>query len=86
MEDTLSNRIDYKKPLTTKEQQELLHLLGKRCAQKTKDRLARTLAFVPHIPNYGIYRRVDLDPVSYCAGQSYPDEIRCVRDCLLGKI
>lgn len=85
-QDTLGQRISERQPLTFREQISLLALLGKGCRAETKRRLAIALTYVPDITNHGIYGRVILGPrVSYCAGQSYPDEIRTVRECLLGR-
>ena len=84
-QDTLARRISQKKPLTEAEQEALLDILGNHCQARTKRMLARSLSWVPDIQSYGIYGRVHLSPrVSYCAGQSYPDEIRTVRKCLIG--
>ena len=84
-QDTLARRISQKKPLTEAEQIALLDILGSHCQARTKRMLAGALSWVPNILNQGIYRRVHLSPrVSYCAGQSYPDEIRTVRKCLIG--
>ena len=66
------------------ERDALVALLGKRCQDETKGKLYRRLSLVSLMPNYGIYGRVILSPrVSYCAGQSYPDEIRTVRELML---
>ncbi len=82
-QDTLSRRISAGKELTEAEQEKLLDIFGAYCQEKTKRMIARALRCVPDIPNYGIYDRVHLEPPSYCAGQSYPDEIRTVRKCLI---
>ena len=84
-QDTLSRRISAGKELTESEQAQLLDIFGNRCREKTKRMIARALRCVPDIDNYGIYDRVHLEPPSYCAGQSYPDEIRTVRQCLIGR-
>ena len=85
-QDTLGQRISERQPLTDKERVTLLELLGNRCRAETKRRLAIALTYVPDITNHGIHDRVILSPrVNYCAGQSYPDEIRTVRECLLGR-
>lgn len=83
-QDTLRNRIDGDKDLTENEIDALVNLLGHGCMQKTKDRLERRLALLILQPNYGIYGRVLLSPrLEYCAGQSYTDEIKTVRNLLL---
>ncbi len=85
LRDSLSDRISRGQPLTDDEQSQLVDLLGKRCSAKTKAKLAFTLRCVPDIPNWGSYQRVHLEDgtASYCAGQSYPDEIRRLRKSLI---
>jgi hypothetical protein len=85
-QDTLEDRISAGVPLTDKQITALLEILGKRCRQVTKNTLSYALQAVPNVLNYGIFGRVmlDSDGASYCAGQSYPDEIRTVRKCLIG--
>ena len=85
-QNTLKDRIDERAPLADSEVGDLVAMLGSGCQPKTKERLARALHRVPYVENCGIYGRVHLRPVSYCAGQSYPDEIRAVRECLLGRL
>lgn len=69
--------------LTEDELNQLVSLLGNRCRQATKNRLFYAIKFNQR--RYGIYDRVCIRPeVYYCAGQSYPDEIRTVRKLLLG--
>lgn len=88
-QDTLRQRISCKIGLSEVEQASLYCLLGKGCRERTKNRLRSVIRFLPCIAeNYGIYGRVMFDGsgnVFYCAGQSYPDEIRTVRECLLGR-
>jgi hypothetical protein len=85
-QDTLYDRICDDKELTEDEINELVKIFGHRCQQRTKKRLYYALLACPNMETYGIYRRVHLDPpISYCAGQSYPDEIRTVRQCLIGR-
>lgn len=83
MQDTLSRRILNGQGLTEQEQEKLLEIFGNRCYAKTKRMIIRALRIVPNITNYGIFNRVHLNPPSYCVGQSYPDEIRVVRECLI---
>ena len=87
-QDTLQHRIDCKIGLSEKESSSLFALFSHGCRQHTKTRLRSVIAYIPTIPNYEIYGRImfENDTVSYCAGQSYPDEIKTVRDLLLGKI
>ena len=86
-QDTLSERISRGKALTETEQAELLVIVGKGCQDRTKSMLKAKISCIPDVENFGIYGRVHLDEakVSYCAGQSYPDEIRTLRKCLLGR-
>jgi hypothetical protein len=82
--DTLSKRISARKPLTEGEIDTLAKMIGHGCWEQTKRSIRIALAAVPHIRNYGIFDRVHLKPtISYCAGQSYPDEIRTVKECLI---
>jgi len=82
-QDTLQNRISDGKGLDSSEIDQLVGVLGSRCSEHTKRKLHFALRCVPNIQAYGIYGRVMLNPVSYCAGQSYPDEIRTVRGLLI---
>ena len=88
-EDTLHARIwnakheDKDNSFTEEQLDELVKLIGSGCRQDTKDRLYRRLSMLSLMPNYGIYNRVDILPIGYCAGQSYPDEIRTVRQLIL---
>jgi hypothetical protein len=86
-QDSLDMRISAGIGLTEKELNSLSDLLGKGCRQEKKLRIRRTLANCPYITSYGIFGRVlfSNDEASYCAGQSYPDEIRTVRECLVGR-
>lgn len=87
MQDTLSNRISKGQELTEREQSELLVIIGAYCQPRTKRMIERQLSYVPDIDNCGIYKRVHLENggASYCAGQSYPDEIRRLRKELIGR-
>lgn len=86
-QDTLQSRVSCKIGLTESEADSLYFLFSKGCRQHTKGRLRSVISFIPSIPNYGIYSRIMFGNgvVSYCAGQSYPDEITTVRNLLLGK-
>lgn len=88
-QDTLLDRIEAGIELTDEEIQALVDLLGKRCRMRNRNRIKWALMGCPdNIQSYAIYRRVLLHDdgilASYCAGQSYPDEIRTVRKCLIG--
>lgn len=85
MEDTLSKRIEQDKKLTESEIESGVKLLGAYCRARTKMSIRFALRCVPNVRNYGIFNRVEIEngEMSYCAGQSYTDEIRTVRGCLL---
>lgn len=88
---TLQKLIDRAKDesitLTDKQKESLFNLFGKGCRQKNRERLWRRLDMSLSLwPNYGIFGRVHLEDdgrFSYCAGQSYPDEVRTVRELIL---
>ena len=85
-----------KDKLTEQDINEIIAIVGYRCRIKTLNRLRSILTYSPSsIGNYGIYDRLmkEESPTKpgvygwfYCAGQSYTDEIRTVKDCILGKI
>lgn len=92
VQDTLYRRISQGKQLTPEEIDALMEIFGKGCQEKTKRRLRSCLTYHACVQNVGIFERVLLGDdacggsiASYCAGQSYPDEIRTVRDCILGR-
>jgi len=77
---------DKKLDLTSQDIDQLVELLGYRCRLETVQKLRRRLENTPSlIPSYGILNRLMLESHgwSYCAGQSYPDEIRTVRKIIL---
>ena len=85
---TLSDAIRDGITLSPEQQNELLALLGSKCQRKTKERLARRFALpLSLLSNHGIFSRVflryDREGVHYCAGQSYTDEVRMVRELVL---
>lgn len=71
-------------PLTDDEVDKLVKLLTVQCREETKDLVHRRLRNqLSMLRSYGIYGRVEIRPrVEYCAGQSYPDEIRRVRELI----
>lgn len=77
----LSHRIDTDTPLTEDEITQLTTLLCQKCHRETKERFRRSLSHLT--VNYGIFRRVELNPVAYTAGQDYREEIRTVRNLIL---
>lgn len=75
--------------LTEDDISQLVALLGKRCRVKTIRHLESSLKYgLSRVPHYGILDRLikEQGQWSYCAGQSYPDEIRTVRNIILGRI
>lgn len=92
MQDNLSNRIfDVKfkegaAHLTESEQLSLLRIIGARCRANTKDKLARRVELPLSLwKDYGIYSRVTFvnGEVDYICGQSWNDEMRTLRECVL---
>ncbi len=75
--------------LTDEQHVQLVELLGWRCRQGTKDKLARRLRFPFALKNCGLFSRVIIEDdresegIHYIAGQSYPDEIRTLRELIL---
>lgn len=77
---------DSKNDLTENDIQEILEVVCKSCQIKTWNKIRTNLELFPSsIPVYGILGRLikENSGWSYCAGQSYPDEIRTVRNILL---
>ena len=75
-----------KSKLTDKDIDDILSIVGARCRAKTLRRLRINLeCSISFIPQYGILERLikDENGWSYCAGQSYPDEIRTIRKIIL---
>ena len=72
--------------LTELDIEQIVTIVGKRCQVKTVNRLRSILTYSKSlIGNYGIYSRLirENGNWSYVAGQSYPDEIRTLRECIL---
>ena len=72
--------------LTEEQADQLFDLLSKRCKADTKDRLYRRLKIpLACWPEYGIFNRVHINTssISYCAGQSYTEEIWLVRELII---
>lgn len=96
MNDNLSNRIwcaknqanDLPTHLTENQQTELLRMIGSGCRKNTKQRLERMIGLPLSLwNNYGIFTRVvfdqSKDEASYICGQSWTDEMRTIRECIL---
>lgn len=81
---------DLKSDLTEQDVDSIVKLIGSRCRIDTIKRLRSMLTYgTSAIGHYGILNRLEREndgSWSYCAGQSYSDEIRTVRDCILGKV
>lgn len=78
---------DLKTELTEQDIDSIVELLGYRCRVQTYNRLRARLKYSPSsVPVYGILERLTREESGrweYCAGQSYPDEIRTVRNIIL---
>lgn len=76
-----------KHKLTEQDIADIMKIIGKRCRDKTKARLRSIITYgYSTIPNVGILERLikeDKYGWQYIAGQSYPDEIRIVRETIL---
>lgn len=92
--DTLRSRLARGETLTEEEAISLEQLLTFRCGGRTRSAVARGVAALCErvraegsIDSYGIYGRVHLKSgeARYCAGQSYPDEIRTLRSCVIAE-
>lgn len=97
MTDSLYNRIyDAKqgKPaaLSDQEKSEIFTMTTKGCRAPTKSRVSRFLDLPLSLwKNHGIYSRVTFDrsekyAVTYICGQSWPDEMRTLRECITGEL
>jgi hypothetical protein len=86
-QDSLYWRIKNDVDLTDSEKESLFNLVSSGCRSKNKERLNRRIfnLSVSLWKNYGIFERVMFENgrVWYCAGQSYPDEIRTLRELIL---
>lgn len=74
--------------LTEDDVDQIVSIVGSRCRLKTVQRLRAIITYMPHmIQSYGILERLikENGTWTYVAGQSYPDEIKTVRECILGK-
>lgn len=76
---------NYRDKLTNKDKEDILLLVTHRCRlttyRKIKANLDYSLSLIPHL---GILERIYKDEHGwqYCAGQSYPDEMRTIRQIL----
>jgi hypothetical protein len=77
-----------KSNLSDQDIDELVAIIGHRCHPKTRTRIRSILKYdSSRIPMAGILDRLTKEPYGwqYFAGQSYPDEIRAVRQLILNK-
>lgn len=75
--------------LTESDIEQIVSIICHRCRIETYNRVRSILTYSPSsIGNYGIYDRLTKESGtwSYVAGQSYIDEIRTLRYCILGKV
>lgn len=81
---------DLKLMLTEDDIDQITTLICVHCMQKTHNRVRSILRYHPSSTgNYGIYSRLTKSHMGiweYTAGQSYTDEIRTLRECILGII
>lgn len=86
--------------LTAQDIDEIVAIVGHGCREKTRNRLYSMLRYgMSAMDSYGIFDRLLKEPRydsqigasplrgrwTYVAGQSYPDEIRTLRNCILGR-
>lgn len=74
--------------LTESQKTDIVNMVGKGCRANTKERLARIIELPLSIwQKHGIYSRITLNAegAEYICGQSWPDEMRTLRDCILNK-
>jgi hypothetical protein len=73
--------------LTEKQQAAILSFVGKGCRTNTKETIARRLRLPLSLwKDYGIYSRImfnDQYGADYCCGQSWSDEMRTLRECMI---
>lgn len=85
--DAIYNRSDKKyDQLNDKQVSAFLSLIGAKCRKDTKEKLDRRLRIPLSLwKRYGIFSRVILtdDDVNYICGQSWNDEMRTLRECIL---
>lgn len=84
MQKNLNNQ---KTQLTEDDIDQILTIVGHRCRIKTVNRLRSILTYGPStVPHYGIFERLIKEENGnwrYVAGQSYTDEIRTLRECII---
>ena len=79
---------NHRDKLTDKDREEIFDILAKGLREKNRRRLRSMLFYglgaIPHREILGRIQYSEEFGWSYCAGQSYPDEIRYVRSIILG--
>jgi hypothetical protein len=86
---TQENFNDLKSNLSPDDIEQVLMIVAHRCRANTWRRLRSILTYgTSSMDSFGIYSRLikENGKWQYIAGQSYPDEIRTLRECMLGKI
>ena len=76
----------FERALSGLETENLISILTSGCRDKTRQRITSLITYSPnackpYLSRFFIY--VNTGRVSYCAGQSYPDEIRYIREQLM---
>jgi len=78
---------DLKTNLTENDINQIVSIVCRKCRVDTYRLVRSILTYHPSsIPHYGILERLTKEPDGtwfYCAGQSYPDEIRTVREIII---
>jgi hypothetical protein len=85
-EQTLYYKLSNHIALTDEEKESMYQVFSYRSHKKSRERLWSCIKYGIY-NNYGIYERVVFinGKCRYIAGQSYPDEIRLVRNLIIGK-
>lgn len=93
MNDNLQNRIwcaknnatDLPTELTEEQKADFVRMIGSGCRQATKEKLARRVELPLSLwGSFGIFSRVVFrNGTDYICGQSWTDEMRTLRECVL---
>lgn len=83
---SLNTVINKRHTLTDNDIDQIIAIIGYRCRIKTINKLRFSLNWFPHRPNYGIYSRLikENGKWAYICGQSWNDEMRTLRQCIIG--
>ena len=84
---SLSTYISENKPLSENDIDQIMIIVSHRCHLKTCQKLRFALGYITCTHNYGIYSRLikENGKWTYICGQSWNDEMRTLRECILGK-